>query len=135
MARGETRSERKTRRYRIHVPVWYRTSHGHWHGGTTVDMGPAGALIRTSAPVPSVGTPIHLRIALPGDRPCSGPQIASSGRVVGIRPGGQDHQVFVAVEISRSRLWPDLRDSDHLPGERGGRRQGRTINRSPREKR
>jgi hypothetical protein len=111
-------------------------------------MGAAGALIRTSAPVPSVGTPIRLRVALPADRPWAGPHVASTGHVVGIRAAGHNEQVLLAVSICKSRLWPDLCGPAHdtrtsvanhhsspVTAARSGRRHGRTVNRPHREKR
>jgi hypothetical protein len=148
MARGDVRPGANTRRYHIHVPVWYRTRYGHWHEGRTVDMSASGALIRTSDPVPPVGTPIRLRVVLPGDPPWTGPQIASAGRVVGTRPAGHGDQQLLTVALSTSRLKPvpcapDLGTRGYDPkcheakvtAERGGRGPGRTVNRTRKKKR
>ena len=103
-AEGHGGALRRARRYRIHVPAWYRSRRGRWRQASTVNVGCDAALIRCAAPVPPVGTLVRLRVALRASRGWQGADITSTGRVVRLQRAARSDDVLMTVAIITSRF-------------------------------
>jgi hypothetical protein len=132
--RTRKESGRLAPRYDIATTVQFRTANGDWRGGTTVNIGRLGLLMRTHAALPLAAV-LELRVALTMDHTRPGAIVAGCGHVVRVGPSTIADEMLVAVALHDFQLRSSGGDEDGRspPGAEPGEGAGpRATSRHPR---